>query len=210
MNFFRNQWFNIGIVFALIIGVFLFIFGNTLSSFQFLLWISFISLLLHQFEEYGYPGYFPGVINKVLFSSKYPDRYPLNTNTAFIVNVLLGWTLYLFSAVFAERTLWLAIAAILVSCGNVIAHTLLFNIRGKTIYNPGMLTALVLFLPISVYFFIFITRYNLANVNDYLIGIPLGLAINYFGIIKLIIILKNKQTIFIFPKRFVRSYTRQK
>jgi len=29
----------------------------------------------------------------------------------------------------------------------------LVSIKGKTLYNPGMLTAIVLFLPLSIYFF---------------------------------------------------------
>jgi hypothetical protein len=53
-------------------------------------WLSLISLFLHQAEEYRYPGYFPGMVNLVMFASPQPDRYPLNTNTALIVNVVIG------------------------------------------------------------------------------------------------------------------------
>ena len=160
MNVLRQHWFDIGVGLALLVGAFLF--TNRLSPLAWLLWVSLISLFLHQLEEYRYPGYFPGMMNVVMFGSQQPDRYPLNTNTALIVNVVVGWFSYLLAALFGEKLLWLGIATMLVSIGNFIAHTLLFNIRGKTLYNPGLLTALFLFLPIVVYF-IFISSLSLDN-----------------------------------------------
>ena len=38
------------------------------------------TLLVHQYEEYEDPGYFPGQFNGGVFHSEEPDRYPLNTN----------------------------------------------------------------------------------------------------------------------------------
>ncbi len=101
MNFLRQHWFDLGIAFAFSAGIFLVF--HPLSPISFLLWISLISLFLHQFEEYRYPGYFPGMMNKVMFASQQPDRYPLNTNTALIVNLLVGWLFYLLAAVFGEK-----------------------------------------------------------------------------------------------------------
>ncbi len=157
MNFLRNYWYDIGLVLALGVGVFLFI--NKPGGLSWLLWVSLISLFLHQFEEYRYPGYFPGMLNSVLFSSKHPDRFPLNSNTSFIVNVVIGWLFYFLAAIFAEKALWLGIATILVSLGNFVGHSILFNIKGKTFYNPGMLTAVILFLPI--YYISFILSFTM-------------------------------------------------
>lgn len=126
MNFLRLHWFDLGIVFAFVIGGILLL--SDLTPLAWLLWVSLISLFFHQFEEYRYPGYFPGMMNTVIFSSKQPDRYPLNPNTAFIINVFVGWLSYFLAAVFGEKFLWLGIATILVSVGNFIAHTFLFNI----------------------------------------------------------------------------------
>jgi len=199
MNFLRNHWYDLGLVLALGVGLFLFI--TNLSGLSWLLWISLASLCLHQFEEYRYPGYFPGMINSVLFSSKQPDRFPLNSNTSLIVNVVIGWLFYFLAAIFAENALWLGIATILVSVGNVVAHTVLFNIKGKTVYNPGMLTALILFLPISLYVFYFVIQQGLVTPTDWIIGIILGIALNYIGILKVIDWLKDENTRYIFPKR---------
>ena len=201
MNFMRLHWFDVGIVFALITGSFVLL--NKLNPVSLLLWLSLISLFLHQFEEYRYPGYFPGMMNTVMFSSKQPDRYPLNTNTAFIINVFIGWFSYLLAALFGERALWLGIATILVSAGNFIAHTFLFNLKGKTLYNPGMFTAIVLFVPIAAYFGFLLVQSNLATPADWIVGIILGIIFNVIGILKLIDWLKDENTEYIFPERFL-------
>lgn len=136
MNFMRGHWFDVGVALAVAVSIALFFIP--LSPLSLVLWLSLIALFVHQFEEYRYPGYFPGMINLVLFASKQPDRYPLNTNTALVVNVLIGWLFYALAAFFGETITWLGIATILVSVGNVVAHTFLFNLKGKTIYNPGI------------------------------------------------------------------------
>ena len=105
------------------------------------------------------------------------------------------------AAVFGARLLWLGIATMLVSVGNVIAHAFLFNIRGRTLYNPGMLTAIVLFLPIAAYFGYVLIQGNLATPMDWALGVLLGVALNFIGILKVIDWLKDKNTRYIFPKR---------
>ena len=201
MNFLRSHWYDLGLGLAFIISATLLVFrphGITL-----VLWISLVSLLVHQFEEYRFPGTFPGMMNKVMSESDEPDRYPLNTKTAFVVNVSIGWSVYLLAAVFGEKFIWLGIAAILVSVGNFVAHTFLFNFRGKTVYNPGMVSSIVLFLPISVYFFYIVIVGQRATTVEWVVGLLLGVALNYFGILKMIDLLKDKNTKYIFPHRNV-------
>lgn len=183
---------------AVILAVALLLFHAHISDLRLLLGVSLITLFLHQFEEYQLPGGFPKMINTAMFKSKQPDRFPLNSNTALIINTVVGWLLYVLAMIFAEQAIWLAIASILVSAGNVIAHVFLFNIKGRTLYNPGMATALVLFLPLVIYFFAFITQHNLANPMSLTIGLALGAIINYFGVLRLITLLANKNTPFIF------------
>lgn len=138
------------------------------------------------------------MINTVMFHSDTPDRFPLNTKTAFIINVCLGWSIYILAILFADNALWIAISSLMVSLGNIFAHTFLFNIKGKTFYNSGMVTALLLFVPIIIYFLFYIHQNNIVHTTDYIIGILLGILFNYFGILKLIDLLKNKNTQYIF------------
>lgn len=141
MDVLRKYWYDLAGVLAIITVIGIANFYHTLTHYQLLMWLSLVSLFLHQLEEYRIAGTFPGMINRVLFKSDQPDRYPLNTNSAFLINVAVGWTVYLLAAVAGEHAVWLGLAAILVSTGNTIGHTLFFNIKGKTFYNAGLVTS---------------------------------------------------------------------
>ena len=201
MKFLRAHWYDIGGGFAILVLGFVWINFNNLSSYQLIVWLSLVSLFFHQLEEYRIVGSFPGMVNKVLFKSELPDRYPLNSNTALIINVIVGWLFYFLAAVFAEKAIWLGIATILVSAGNTIAHTFMFNIKGKTFYNAGMLSSLLLFAPICFFFFKIIYEDQLITTMDYLIGIPLGIVLNVVGVLKLIEWLADKNSPYIFAKK---------
>ncbi len=204
MNFLRNHWYDIGIIIGLSIFSYIIITKDSMSDISLVLWLSFVSLFIHQFEEYRFPGNFPGVFNTVIFNSELPDRYPINSDTSLVVNVFLGWTSYLLAALFGEKYIWLGMATVLISAANIVAHVIVVNIKGKRFYNPGMLTSLTLFLPVTIYFFYLTAHNNLASATDYIIGILLGFILNYFGLIKTIQWMKNKKTQYVFPPRCAR------
>ena len=201
MQFLRLHWFDIGVGLAFVVGAYVAVTRPT--GVCLLLWLSLITLFVHQFEEYRYPGYFPGMLNAVLFVSQRPDRYPLNTQSALLVNAVIGWGSYVLAALLNTQAIWLGIATLLVSVGNVVAHVALFNIKGKTRYNPGMLTSLVLFLPLAVYFFAYVVRFGVASPVDWVLGIALGAVLNFAGIVGTIDWLKDAHTHYIFPARMV-------
>lgn len=200
MNFFRRHWYDLGGIFAVIVIVYVG-FAKDLNSYDYVVWLSLVSLFFHQLEEYRVVGTFPGMVNRVMFKSNCPDRYPLNTNTAFYVNVVVGWTTYFFAALFGERAIWLGIATILVSLGNTVAHTVIFNLKGKTLYNAGLATCWLFFVPCIYFFFLTIHQDHLATITDYVIGIPLGIIINVAGILKLVQWLADTNTTYIFEQR---------
>lgn len=201
MDFLRKHWYDIGGISGIMILVVLIFCHPKLSGYQLLMWLSLVSLFCHQLEEYRIAGTFPGMINRVMFNSDLPDRYPLNSNTSFVINVVIGWTLYFLAAITGKQFIWLGMAAILVSLGNVIAHTLVFNLKGKTLYNAGLATSWLLFVPCIFFFFKIIHDDHLATTTDYLTGIPLGILINIFGVFKLILWLADRNSTFIFKDR---------
>lgn len=201
MNFLRNHWYDVGAFLAFSVLIYIYNFYSELTPFQLLMWFSLVSLFFHQLEEYRIAGTFPGMLNKMVFKSDMPDRYPLNTNTALLINVLVGWLLYFLAAVFAEKAMWLCIAALMISFGNIIAHTFLFNIKGKTFYNAGLITCWIFFVPCIYFFFKITSDTNLISQKDYLIGITLGVILNIFGVLKLIQWLSNNNTNYIFSQR---------
>ncbi|MBX2887766.1 MAG: HXXEE domain-containing protein [Ferruginibacter sp.] len=209
MNFIRNHWYDIGSILGVVILIFLGIVHAELSNYQILMWLSLATLFFHQWEEYRIPGTFPGMVNSVMFKSALPDRYPLNSNTSFIINVWIGWTIYLLAAITSQRFVWLGMASILVSLGNIIAHTIIFNIKGKTFYNAGQATSLLFFIPCVYFFFKIVYQENLATIFDYLLGFSLGIIINVLGVFKLIGWLADKNTHFVFRNNQLLPYNRK-
>ena len=197
----RGHWFDLAIVLAVALAVALYIIQP--SGMTLLLWLSLGSLFLHQIEEWRYPGYFPGMLNTALFSSDIPDRYPLNANSGMIVNVFFGWGSYVLAALFWRQAIWLAFATMMVSIGNIVAHTLIFNIKGKTLYNPGLITSWLCFAPIVYYFFDMVIVDDLATPLDWVIGVGLGVVLNYFCVYKMILWLADRNTPYAFPSRFI-------
>jgi hypothetical protein len=208
MNPLRKHWFDLGGLLALITAAYVAMNYQTLSTQQLILWLSLITLFIHQIEEYRYPGYFPGMVNAAMYKSDRPDRYPLNSQTSLIINVVMGWLAYFLAALFGSRFIWLGIGTILISLGNFIAHTFLFNIKGKSWYNPGMATGILLFLPIAIWYYRTIATDPGTHPADWLIGIPLGIVLNYLGIVKLIDWMANRNTVFIFENRQLRPSDR--
>jgi len=163
MNFLRKHWYDLGGVFSIVVLIYILRKHTSLTNYQLIMWVSVVTLFFHQLEEYCIIGTFPGMLNTVMYKSPLPDRYPLNTNTAFCVNVIVGWVSYNAAALLAEKAIWLGIATTLVSLGNIIAHTLLFNIKGKTFYNAGLLTSWLLFAPCVYLVFSIIQKQHLAT-----------------------------------------------
>ncbi|NGM61975.1 HXXEE domain-containing protein [Sphingobacterium sp. SGG-5] len=198
MNFIRRHWFDIGGIAGVIILVVLLFSYQKLSNYQLLMWLSLTSLFFHQMEEYRIAGTFPGMVNRVMFNSDLPDRYPLNSNTSLIINVYMGWSIYLLAVWVGDKFVWLGMATILVSLGNIIAHTFVFNFKGKTLYNAGLITCWLFFAPCVFFFFRMIHQEHLATNADYLIGVPLGIIVNIFGVLKPITWLADKNTSYVF------------
>jgi len=176
MNLLRKHWFDLGGLFAIIAAIYVLTNYQTMMTQQLILWLSLVSLFIHQLEEYRYPGYFPGMVNSAMYNSNQPDRYPLNTQTSLIVNVVMGWMAYLSAALFGNRFEWLGIATVPISLGNFFAHTIITDPR--------------------------------TSLTDWLIGIPLGILLNYLGIIKLIDWMADRNTTYVFENRQLRPVDR--
>lgn len=149
MKFIRNNWFRIGLIAFICMAFWALFCGDTLNIIQKLLLASLMSLPLHQFEEYALPGGGPVVINKVFWGEQNLYRnYPGNWNSIMIVN-LSAFIFYILAIIFPDA-IWLGLSTMLFNLFQVAGHVFEMNIKGKTWYNPGMVTSIVLFLPVSI------------------------------------------------------------
>src|SRR5215471_12364857 len=115
LKFLRRHWHDLGLIPAAIAGIYLIFAWNELILLQKLLILNFIAVLLHQFEEYSWPGGFPAVANNVLFPSLKLDRYlnTLNQNSSMVANLVFAYVFYLLP-VFFPNVIWLGLAPVIV------------------------------------------------------------------------------------------------
>ena len=137
MQFFRRHWYDVGAVVAVFSIIALVLLWGRLDVLQRLLLLNFIVLLIHQYEEYGWPGGEPAIMNMVLQRSTIPDRFPLNQNSAMVINVLAAYCFYLIP-VFFPRVIWLGLAPVLFGMLQFIVHGIVTNKKMKSLYNPGV------------------------------------------------------------------------
>jgi hypothetical protein len=106
-------------------------------------------------------------------------------NASFFTNVCVEWVTFILAAALVNVALWLGIATMLFCFGNFIKHAVYYNIKARSRYNPGMLTAVFFLLPVSLFFFINVIRHNTASLWDWVIGIPLGIFFTLVSSVKL-------------------------
>lgn len=119
-----------------------------------LLWMSVSVLFLHFFEEFGFPGGFPWLGMKVLMNSNEMDstKWDCNNLSSMFGNWGFLLLIYVLAIVLPDVQL-LTLGAMMFSFAELLMHLVLFNVKMKTFYNPGFITAIFGLTPISCYYF---------------------------------------------------------
>jgi len=155
------------VVLAYVIGFF----GEGFNPLSKILTLSFMALLIHQFEEYAFPGGFPAVMNSVIIGKKeVPDRYLLNRKNCFFVNVVGGYPFYILP-IFFPNLIWLGLAQILFGMAQLMMHWIFANIKMKSWYNPGLAAVVFLHWPIGIYYIRYIYVNGLLQPWHWIAGI---------------------------------------
>lgn len=162
MRFIRRHWYNLGAVVALFTVAYIATVWHHGNLVRNLLLLNFIALLIHQFEEYGWPGGEPAIMNIVLRPSETPDRFPLNQNSAMVINVIAAYGFYLLPAFF-PTIVWLGIAPALMGFSQFIVHGVVTNKKLHTLYNPGLGAVVFVHLPIGGYYLYYIASHHLVT-----------------------------------------------
>lgn len=184
MKTLRRNWYNIGGIIAILSAIFLFFIWNDLSVLQRLLFLNFIAVLIHQYEEYGFPGGEPAIMNMAIQPSSTPDRYPLNQNSAMIINVGAAFILYLIP-VFFPNVIWLGIAQVLFGLPQFIIHGIITPKKLGQFYNPGLGAVILLHFPIGTYYLYYIHVNHLVTTWDWIFAVTYLAAFTYVTVIKM-------------------------
>ncbi|MBT8339843.1 MAG: HXXEE domain-containing protein [Desulfatitalea sp.] len=167
LAFYRRHWFDVGGILLVIGGCILSFVWKELSTVQLLLTAMWFAQLLHNIEEYRWPGYLPGQMNVGMFNSDTPDRYPFNTNSAMIINTLFAYPVYVLP-IFFPNLIWLGLGPVLIAFAQIPSHTILPIRKLKVRYSPGIITCVFLHLPIGILYVRQILAEGLVHPIDWL------------------------------------------
>ncbi|MFI6180457.1 HXXEE domain-containing protein [Nonomuraea sp. NPDC051191] len=114
-------------------------------------WVAVVVYLFHNFEEYGIAAdgahhAFPDSLCTTLNQSAYP-QCPIPTEFYLFVNIGLIWVVAVICALLARKYVMMGSAFYSIVIVNCFFHIVPAVVTGT--YNPGLLAAVVMFLPAS-------------------------------------------------------------
>ncbi len=182
LNFIRRNWYYMGGLLFVALAVVLGIFWNDMSVLRRLMLMSFMALLVHQFEEYAFPGGFPAIMNIAWMPADgLPDRCPLNRNGALFVNVLFAYPFYILPILF-PTLIWLGLAQVFFGMLQIGPHGVLINRKMHSLYNPGLFAVIFLHWPIGLYYIWYVVVNGLVQWWMWPVALVILAAAAFYGV----------------------------
>jgi hypothetical protein len=174
-------WQSANLFIAPVLLVIIIYYRESMTLYQFLLWLHLPFLMIHECEEYVLsPLSFKEFFNlKSPFGSKTDPEMPLDEGYVFQVNIVIAWPAVIIGAIFANTAPWIGFSMMLFELTiNNLMHTIIFQ-TGKPVYNPGLITNSVLLLPLGT--LSFLTALGFFHWYDWILSVILGAAL--FGML---------------------------
>jgi Protein of unknown function with HXXEE motif len=124
------------------------LFRNAETSERALFAALLVIYFIHQIEEHLWPGGFRQFTDAHLFHSG-DDNWPVNIGGVALVNTAYVWLPIALAAIFPHTLRWLGLAWVGLTLVNGVIH-IVTSIRLR-LYNPGLVTGVVLFLPFTIW-----------------------------------------------------------
>ncbi|KAL4736665.1 hypothetical protein BDV11DRAFT_207406 [Aspergillus similis] len=137
IDFIRHHWYDLGVIPFFLSLRYLHLNGSKLTTAQKFLLANFMTVSVHQFEEYRFPGGFPAAMNMGVHSSERPDRFPLSSQSSALTNIIATYGFYL-PPVFFPDQVWAGLAPVLLGFGQFFIHGINMNMKLGSFYNPGL------------------------------------------------------------------------
>lgn len=104
--------------------------------------------MVHQIEEHLWPGGFRQFTNAHVFKSG-NDDFPVDVPGVALINVGYVWIPVGLAMLFPDALRWVGLGWVGLTLVNAFSH-IVTSIRLR-IYNPGLVTSIVLFLPFTIF-----------------------------------------------------------
>lgn len=210
MTFWRKNWYYIGGILFVLLAFIMGLWGcYRLGTIQIILVFSWMGMLMHQFEEYAFPGGFPIISNMAgLGEVDHPERYPLNARQSFLSNVIFCYLSYIIPILF-PKLIWMGASQVLAGVWQLPGHGIAMNVRLKSKYNPGLASTAFLQTPVAIYYIWYVVRYMPDKAGQLWWGIPGSLAMLLLTFIVPILFMKDKNSKYPFDDRELYGYNKE-
>ncbi|KAJ4316017.1 hypothetical protein N0V84_008081 [Fusarium piperis] len=178
LDFCRHHWYDVGAVSAIVTINYFYNNRRALTPAQKWLLASFLAILIHQFEEYRFPGGFPAAMNIGVHASARPERYPLNAQSAMITNTVATYGLYL-PPIFYPEKIWFGLGPMIMGFGQVLIHGMNINAKMHSFYNPGLASAILVHVPVGIAYLRHVRSIGQLSPRQFVLGVVYGIAITY-------------------------------
>lgn len=131
--------------------------------------------MLHQFEEYVFPGGFLPWFNKEVFRSG-SETSPISPKFALILNIFVGWPVFALVGFLGLDHTWYTMPAMGILFVNAWFHIALSISSAR--YSPGTFTSIMVLLPLSLYTFYYYVMTWEIGFRQLFIAVTTGLVLH--------------------------------
>ena len=172
----KHNWAHTGFVLAVYLTIFLIAFVRNVDMTLFLILMTIPLYMIHQTEEYIFPGGFAKFFNLDIFKSGRADA-PMETTFIFYVNILYIWVLLplfgILSSIDYTYGLWMSYFFFFAGVGHIA-----LAIKAKKKYNPGLVISCIVNIPYGAFLVYYLHNQGFI-VNPWVnVHMVIGLALN--------------------------------
>ena len=141
-----------------------------------LFFVLLIIYMIHQIEEHLWPGGFRQFANAHVFKSV-DDDWPIEMGGVALVNIAWVWLPIAAAALMPNALYWVGLGWVGLTLVNAISH-IATSVRFR-VYNPGLITSIVLFLPFTIWFLAVEHARGALSGADIAVAIVLGVVLHF-------------------------------
>jgi hypothetical protein len=176
-NWFKENWPKTGVVVSIFLTIYLTIIVLPNNVLLFALLMSAPLYIIHEVDEYVFPGGFAQFMNKNIYKLD-PKNGMLDTDAVFWINMIAVWIAIPLFSLWAVFDISQAIALPYFFIFQAVVH-LILGIIGKRFIHPGMVTAWLVHVPWGIWTIWLLVKNGIIN-NPYWNGdLILGLLLNF-------------------------------
>jgi hypothetical protein len=185
-TWFKRDWAKAGFLISIFLFAFLFAIVRDTDFVLFLLLLQTPLYMLHETEEYVFPGGFGRFFNMDIMKFQTKDK-PLDEDFIFYLNIILIWIILpvfgLLSAKNYQYGLWLPYFSFFAGASHIG-----LGIKARKRYNAGLVVSLLLNIPVGAWSVLYLVNQgllpNIVMNPHFLIGLGFNLALPVIGLMK--------------------------